>query len=136
MFLDSTLAFDPLGTLITVTASSTNILDMDNGPRDMGIGHELRLMLFGNNGFAASGAATLNIQLQGSPDMASWVTYAESGVRSIAQLNAGTAQSINLFRLNLPGRIGNVMPRYYRLNYVVATGPFTAGALGAYLALG
>lgn len=136
MLLDSQLCFDPAGTAVTATAASTNVLDMVNA-RDMGIGRKLQLLVLGNGLFAAAGAATLNIQLQGSPDNATWVTFSETGPLSIAQLNSPSAQNIDLMSQDLPGRApGAPLPRYYRLNYVVTTGPFTAGAMQAYLTLG
>ena len=149
--LDSNLIFDPAGTAITASAASTNILDMGitNGiggnVRDMGIGDSpsLTLIILSNGLFAAGGAATLNIQIQGAPDNGSgapgtYTTYAESAPLSIATLNAfvgSTAQGVKLFPVDLPVReAGSPLPRFYRLNYVVATGPFTAGTLQAYLA--
>lgn len=135
MILDSQLNFDPLGTAITAGGASTNVLDMVN-PRDMAIGTPLKLLIVGSNTFAAAGAATLNIQLQGSPDNATWVTYMETGALSIAQLNSLSAalDDIDLWGTYVPSRTG-VLPRYYRLNYVVATGPFTAGTVGAWFGL-
>jgi len=149
--LDSNLIFDPAGTAITVSAASTNILDMGitNGvggnARDMGIGDDpsIRLLIYSNGLFAAAGAATLSIQIQGAPDNGSgapgtWTTYADSDPLSIATLNSfsgSVASGVKLFPIDLPHReAGAALPRYYRLNYVVATGPFTAGTLQAYLA--
>jgi hypothetical protein len=84
MLLDSTQVFDPAGTAITVTASSTNVLDMGVA-RDMGIGDDpLVLVVLSDGTFAAAGAATLNIALQGSPDNATWTVYAESSLLTIA----------------------------------------------------
>jgi len=151
MILDSNLVFDPSGTAITVSAASTNVLDMGiTGAiptvqgRDIGIGYDQKLVIYGNNAFAAGGAATLNIQLQAAPDNGSgapgtYVTLAETGALSIAQLNAGTPGDggigTKLFPIDVPpAQIALLAPRFYRLNYVVATGPFTAGTIVAYLA--
>lgn len=150
--LDANLIFDPAGTAVTATAVSTNVLDMGitNGigssARDMGIGDDpaLKLLILSNGLFAAAGAGTLNIQLQGAPDNGSgapgtYTTYAESGALSIAQLNAfigSVAAGVKLFPIDLPHReAGSAVPRYYRLNYIVATGPFTAGTLQAYMVI-
>lgn len=135
MIIDTYSTFDPAGTLITAGGPSTNTLDMQAVPHDTGIGNPLRVVVLSNGAFAAGGAATLNIQIQGSPDNATWTTYAESGALSIAQLNAtaGGASTLYAMNVNLPGRVGAIMPRYYRLNYVVGTGPFTAGAVTAWL---
>lgn len=150
MILDSNLIFDPRGTAITATAVSTNVIDdgivgqIGNG-RDLGIGAEgaLRLLILSSGTFTAGGAATLTIDIQGAPDNGSgapgtYVTYASSGPLSLAQLNAfpgSVAQSVKLFPIDLPVREAGVtaMPRFYRLNYTVATGPFTAGTIEAYL---
>ena len=132
MILDALLTFDPAGTPITAGGPSTNVLDLLN-PRDMGIGTEpaLMLLVLGNAAFAAAGAATLNIQLQGSADNVTWTTYSESSPLTLAQL---TSMSQKLWTGALPHRAPAApLPRYYRLNYVVASGPFTAGALQAYL---
>jgi hypothetical protein len=153
MIIDSLLTFDPAGTAITVSAASTNVLDMGvNGDipavqgRDIGISGMLKLLILSSRTFAAAGAATLNIQVQGAPDAGSntpgtYVTFVESGLLSIAQLNAGAALDAGwkLLPIAFPAApndlVGNV-PRFFRLNYVVATGPFTAGTLTAYLTEG
>ena len=132
MILDSLLTFDPAGTPITAGGPSTNTLDMLNA-RDMGIGTEPALMflVLGNAAFAAAGAATLNIQLQGSADNVNWLTFSESGPLTLAQI---TSTSQKLWTGALPHRAPVApLPRYYRLNYVVGTGPFTAGTVQAYM---
>jgi hypothetical protein len=135
MLLDTQLMFDPAASAVTVTRVSTNVLDMGVA-RDMGAGdgHPVpQLTIITDGLFAAAGAATLQVQIQGSVDNATWFTIAESGSPgySIAQLNSGT-----IFRIDLPVSAPNPIPRYYRLNYIVGTGPFTAGSLQAYLNLG
>lgn len=130
MILDALLTFDPAGTPITTGGPSTNVLDMLN-PRDMGIGNEpaLYLLVVGNAGF--QGAGTLTIQLQASADNAQWDTYAQSAPITLAQLQS-TSQK--LWTQPLPHRAPQArLPRYYRLNYAVAGGPFTAGAVQAYM---
>lgn len=136
MIFDSMLTFDPQGTPIGAGGPSSNTLDMA-AFRDMGVGAPLRALVQGDGLAAAAGAATLNVQLQGSVDNATWVTFSETGPLSIAQLNALHAPGNGsrwIFNSNLPGRSpGAALPRFYRLNYAVATGPFTAGSLFAYL---
>lgn len=140
MILDSNLFFDPAGTAITSTANSTNVLDMLNA-RDMGIGEDLKVTVTSNLAFAAAGAATLQIALQGAPDNGSgspgtWVTYAETDALSKAELNDPTVQNISLVGFDLPERRqGQNPPRFYRLVYTVTTGPFTAGAVQAFVNL-
>ena len=140
MILDSNLILDPAGTAITATAVSTNVIDVGVG-RDMGIGRPLQVTVTSNGLFAAGGAATLQIQLEAAPDNGSGApgTYdvlAETEALSIAQLNSLTFQKISLVGFMLPDRApGDSLPRFYRLNYVVATGPFTAGAVEAFINL-
>lgn len=144
MILDSNLTFDPTGTAITATAASTNIIDLVN-QRDLGIGDNpaLKVLVVPGATFTAGGAATLTIQFQGAPDNGSgapgtYLTYAETAALSIAQLNTlASTMNNDLFPLDVPGRPpGAPLPRFYRLNYVVATGPFTAGTLQAYMLIG
>ncbi|HVC59992.1 MAG TPA: hypothetical protein VND19_06465 [Acetobacteraceae bacterium] len=135
--LDSSLFFDPPGTAITSTAVSANVLDM-LGTQDVGIGTPLRVAVVSNLAFAADGAATLQIQLQGASDNygvpGGWDVYAQTEPLTIAQLNSLTFQNGSLVGFMLPTRGPNDgLPRFYRLNYVVATGPFTAGGLQSML---
>lgn len=134
MILDSTLAFDgPAFTAITVTRDSTNNLDMGVA-RAMGPGTPLAVIIIGNGLFAAAGAATLSIAFRGSVDNATYTTYAQGTVLTIAQLNAGGY----FLPIRVPSQLATgamALPRYYQLTYTVATGPFTAGAVMAYLAL-
>lgn len=134
MLIDKLLEFDPAGTAITATAVSTNILDMVNA-REMGnadqTGATPKLLILCQQTFTAAGAGTLNIQIQSAPDNGSgapgtWTTSAETSPLTLAQLVAGN----HLFDIDLPHRAaGAAIPRFYRLNYVVATGPMTAGTV-------
>lgn len=130
MYLDKLLQLDPAGTAITVTAASTNVLDGQQ-VRDLGIGdHAERLTFFVTVGaaFTAVGAATLTIQVQGSVDNAVWTTYVQTDAIPKANLTAGKVIKVPLPPQDAaPHAAGR--PRYYRLNYVVATGPFTAGTV-------
>lgn len=123
MYLDALLQFDSANTL-TATAVSQNVIDQ-GANIDMGVTgtDPLKiLVLTGAAAFTASGAATLNIQFQSSPDNSTWTTQVESGVIALASLTAST----KLFQTAVP-RTG--LSRYLRLNYVVAAGPFTAGSI-------
>src|SRR5438445_217254 len=138
MILDSLLMFSTPASpqAITVTAASTNIIDLLN-PRDLGIGDDpaLKLAIFVTTAFTAAGAATLVVQFQGAPDNGSgapgaYVTYAESRAYALADLAVGK----KLLPIDVPHRDPSLVvtfPRFYQLNYVVATGPMTAGAIVA-----
>ena len=142
MILDSLLMFSTPASpqAVTVTAASTNIIDLLN-PRDMGIGDDpaLKLAIYITTAFTAAGAATLQVQFQGAPDNGSglpgtYVTYAESATYAVADLSVGR----KLLPIDVPHRdltLTTTFPRFYRLNYIVATGPMTAGALVAGIVL-
>lgn len=125
---------------ITVSRVSTNIIDLVNA-RDLGVGDQEgatpKLLILVGTAFAAAGAGTLEIQFQGAPDdgtgaPGTWTTYASSGALSLAQLAAGN----KLFPIDVPHRApGAALPRFYRLNYVVATGPMTAGTIHSAIVL-
>ena len=135
MILDTLLMFDPPATVVTATAVSTNIIDLLNA-RDMGIGDApaLKLVILVGTTMEAAGSATLQIQAQGSTDSSTWLTLAESRAYALASLTANR----KLFPIDWPvieaGATGpSVLHRYLRLNYIVATGPMTAGTIQAYL---
>jgi hypothetical protein len=91
--------------------------------------------------FTAGGAATLQVQVQAAVDNGSggagtWDTIVESDAVPVANLLSGTPGA-PLISYTLPRRYqGQGFPRFYRLNYVVGTGPMTAGAISAALLTG
>lgn len=114
---------------ITATAKSTDTVDL--GPRShaansQGQEDRLEILLNINTTFTAAGAATLTVQLRSSQnsDMSSPVVHDVSDALTVAELVAGSRVR---FRPRIPLEAG----RYFDLNYVVATGPMTAGALTA-----
>jgi hypothetical protein len=140
MIIDGSLLFDagsysPASGLTGVNqfagGVSTNVLDMGVG-RDVGQVPDPKLRVFVLCTTAYLGGTSLNIQLQGSTDNVTYVTYAESGAIPLASLLINTC----LWNwalgpqtpLVLQGGTAKAPPRYYRLNYVVA-GSFTAGAV-------
>lgn len=151
MLIDSTNLFDPAGTAITVTANSTNILDMgitgglpSVQGRDIAIGaYKLSVRAVVQAAFLAAGAATLQLQILAAPDNGSgapgtFSIYAQTDAIPKANLTLG--QFIELPVPPAPPQAGGnpedgepSPPRFYKLNYVVATGPFTAGTVQAWL---
>ena len=112
---------------ITASANSTNTIDL--GP-NMWSGHsgsdeEIPIFATITESFAAAGAATLEIIIESSNDVAFG-----SGV---VQHNRSKAYAIA--ELAVLGRLGHSMSippdvkRYLRARYVVTTGPFTAGKI-------
>lgn len=132
MILDKLWEFDPTGTAITASAASTNVVDLGVA-RDLGVGDDPSIEIFflAVTALLSAGATTLEIQVQGSTDNSSWTTMASSGAIGKAAFSAGAKFSIDLPRI-IPGQ---AKPRYIRLNYVVATGPFTGGTIAAYAVL-
>lgn len=129
--LDKLLQVDPAGTPITATAPSTNVLDMQQ-QRDMGIagniGMDMHWEILLGAAFTAAGAGTLTVQSQGSVDNATWTTLCQTDAIPKASLTLNQRIILPL-GVQQPQSVG--IPRYYRLNYVVATGPFTAGTIEA-----
>lgn len=158
-FLDQALKLS-VAQAVTVTAASTNLYDVTgagsgNSPNmtfgvnalgvaqtagfDIGTGDAAArptLLLSVDTTFTAGGAATLTAQIQAAPDNGSnapgtFTTIIETGALALAQLVAG-----KLFAIPIPGLApGEALPRFYRVNYVVATGPMTAGAISASILL-
>lgn len=92
--------------------------------------------------FTAGGAATLQIQLQCAVDVnntglpVTWKTIMATDTIPVASLTAGDPAR-PLASFTIPDRYqGQGFPRFYRLNYVVATGPMLTGALNAALLTG
>lgn len=121
MICDAMMQFDPTGTAVTVSAASTNVLDLSQN-RDIGE-TELDLVITVQEAFAAAGAATLTVEWQTSADNATWVPLVKSRAYALAELAVGAEP--------LPIDVPYGTKRYNRLYYTVATGPMTAGKLQA-----
>lgn len=91
--------------------------------------------------FTAGGAATLRVQLEAAVDNGSgspgtWNIIDQSDDIPVADLTSGTPGQ-PLVSFTVPRKYpGAGAPRFYRVNYVVTTGPMTAGALSAALLTG
>lgn len=162
MFLDNLVQLST-AQAVTVTAASTNIYDVTgagsgNAPNmiggvtssgnaligfDIGAGDGIAIPeLYWNVGtaFTAGGAATMTIQLQAAVDNGSnapgtWKTIVQTDAIPVANLTAGTSGQIPIPEISPDMGFGEAMPRFYRVNYVVATGPMTAGAISANIVL-
>lgn len=122
MILDKLLMFSEKQA-VTASAASTDVIDLgpiDGTRRDIGVGYPLEFWATVDTTATAAGAATLNIQLQTSPDNSTWTTLYDSGQLALSALTIGK----RLFSTKVPQGV----QRYLRLNYVVGTGPLTAGA--------
>ena len=158
--LDSGLVFSN-AQAITVTAPSTGVIDtqgvgVGNAPpnvfgtatvfgEDVGGGGPSsasppQIVVYSVAAFTAGGAGTLQIQLQASVDTGApgytpslWETILQTDTYALAQLTANT----KIADFTIPRREpGQGFPRFYRLNYVVGTGPMTAGTVSAFISTG
>lgn len=130
MIMDGQLLFDSAAA-ITATANSTNVIDLSQA-RDLGIGDgpALKVNCQVVTTFQSAGATTLNIQVQGSTDNSSYSVMAQTDAIPKAALVAGAGA----FNIDLPRpQPGQAVPRYLRVVYTVATGPFTAGNMTTFL---
>nr|WP_154927529.1 hypothetical protein [Pantoea agglomerans] len=125
MTLDKLLMFSE-AQAVTASAASTDVIDLgpiDGTRRDIGVGYPLELFVNVNTTAAAAGAATVNIQLQTSPDNSTWTTLTSTGDLALSALTAG--------KRVMSQKVPQGVQRYLRVNYVVGTGPLTAGAFTA-----
>lgn len=150
MLIDSLNVFDPSATAITSTADSTNILDMamtgvpaDPLGSDLGVGLDMIVRICCQTTFTAAGAATLTIALKAAPDSSgspgTYIILAQTDAIPKASLVAGAIIDIKIPVLPPQGETGGLyepaakVPRFYKLTYTVATGPFTAGTVESFI---
>lgn len=115
---------------VTASAASTNVIDL--GPinlgmvRDIGPGTAIPVLLQVVENFTAAGAATLTVAIQVDDNSAfsSPKTVHTTAAIPVATLKAG-------YQLPLDWIPRGTDERFMRLNYTVATGPFTAGRITA-----
>lgn len=157
MILDNLLAFVSSPQTITSTAASTNIIDLTgfgsgqtpnlnfgNATKygaDMGIGDGEavpKVVFTVSTTFTTSNSATLTVQLQGAPDNGSnapgsYTTYAEIPTLGTSSLiaSATTPAAPGIFAIDWPKVPYNAaFPRFWRINWQVNVGTFSAGAIG------
>ncbi|WP_247842586.1 Bbp16 family capsid cement protein [Pseudomonas sp. MWU12-3103b] len=114
--------------VVTATAPSTDVIDLGplthgNTRRDIGAGEPIYLVVAVLVAAAAAGAATTNIQLQTSDDNSTWVTLFDSGALALSDLAVG--------KRPVQVAVPRGVRRYLRVNYVIGTGPLTAGTFWA-----
>jgi len=119
---------------ITVSADSTNVIDLGvrgtpydaaaalNG--DIGKGNPICFLVQVTTAMTAAGAATLTVNISTGATTALGTTVATVGPIAVADLVAGYQIPIQV----LPN---GITERYLGIEYVVATGPMTAGAVTA-----
>ena len=129
MLLDSTQLYSD-DQAITATAVSTNVIDhgligSTTRARELAKGNPIRLMILVHIALLAAGAATLDFKVETDDNsgFSSATTVVSTGPIAKALLVIGFRPAINFLPEGLE--------QFSRINYVVATGPFTAGALTA-----
>lgn len=150
MILDRELRFSSAQTaaIAVGSAPSTDVIDLHmsgipvlanlQGARDLGAaGTKLKLLVLITTTVTSGGAGTLQVDFQGAPDNGSgspgtYVTWWSSPAYALATLVAGA----RLMDLDFPRPPAGVqVPRFVRLNYVVATANLTGGAISAWVVL-
>lgn len=108
---------------VTSTAVSTDTIDLSIA-RDIGEGEELYMNFAVTEAVTASGSATVEFQVIGSAaaNLGSPVVLGSSGAIGKASLPIGANVAV---RIN--PQIASLGLRYLGANYVVSTGPLTAG---------
>lgn len=114
---------------ITVTAPSENVIDLGSD-RNIGSGFPLELTAIVTETFLSGGATTLVAALE--TDTVVGFGSAAVLVQTIAIPKATLVQGYHILPIKVP--LG--VKQFLRLNWTVATGPFTSGKILAGLNLG
>ena len=112
---------------VTASAPSTDVIDFGQANPNLGLSDHANLVVTVGTAVAAAGAATVTFVLQDSADNSSWADVMASGPIPKALLTAGFHLA-----LAMPPKLR----RYVRVNYVVGTGPLTAGTFSAQVVAG
>lgn len=133
MIMDKFLEFSD-AQAVTVTALSQNVVDLyplgnsvnTNLVRDIGTGEDIHLVV--SVPVAVTGAGTLTVTLESDDNtaMSSSTVHYNSGVIALASLTAGA----KVVDVKLPA---GQYERYLAVRYTVTAGPFTGGAIDAFL---
>lgn len=112
---------------VTATAVSTNTIDL-SGNRDVGEGNDLYMNFAVTEAALAAGAATVEFQVIASAaaGLTSPTVVGSSGAIGKASLTLGANVAV---RIN--PQVASLGLRYLGANYVVSTGPLTAGKFTA-----
>ena len=122
------------GQAVTVTANSTNVIDLSLA-RDVGEGEDLYVSFSVGTAFTAAGAATLTptVVVSAADTLTTPTTLGTGGTIAVASLVAGYTFVIRvnpqLFYSSTTN--SSLGLRYLGVIYTVATGPMTAGTITA-----
>lgn len=128
MIFDKTNKFSS-SQAVTVTAASTNVIDLGVSGRDIGLGEMVPLWIGVDADFATLTSLTVSVQTDDAENFGSAVTVVSTGAVAVADLVSGYQFAI----ANVPN---NVLGRYIRLNYAVTGTTATAGSITAGITLG
>lgn len=133
MYVDKQTEFSD-SQAVTVTAISTNVLDLTQGQSglttiDIGTGENFYLVVQVDTAATAAGAATVVFSLE-SDSTVDLATSPTVHWTSAAVPKATLVAGYEVIKLKLPS---DSYERYLGLRYTVATGPLTAGAFSAFL---
>lgn len=135
--IDSQVVLDTItGVAITSSRDSTNILDL-GVQRDIGVGWEVELHVVCITAFDNGATPTLQASVQVAQTVGgTYYDIVMSPVYTGSSLVAGKhIMRYNLPPLNQLNYAGTVpSPRFLKLHYTVASGPFTVGTVAAWLA--
>lgn len=113
---------------VTATAVSTDKVDLSTA-RDIGEGEDLYMNFNVDTAFTAAGAATMEMQVVVADDAALSTNVTVVGTTGAIAKTALVAGASFVARIN--PQIASLGRRYFGANYVVSTGPMTAGAITA-----
>ena len=112
---------------VTATAASTDTIDFGQVNPNTGLDDRTAMVFTIGETLAAAGAATVTFVIQDSADNSAFADVVATGAISKDQLKAGQ-------QVVLP--MPTKLRRYVRANYVVASGPLTAGKISAQVVAG
>lgn len=128
MYMDRGLLFSE-AQAITATAFSTTKPSLDIANRDIGKSHNIWLVILVTTTFTAAGAATLDIDLISDDNSAMSSPVVMQKIVSTPIPKATLVQGFKKVVKLDPG----TYELFMGLNYTVATGPMTTGAITAFI---
>lgn len=113
--------------VVTVTAPSVDVIDFGQVRPNTGMNNMLSVVVTVDQTALAAGAATVSFAVQDSADNVTFTDIVATAPIPRAQLTIGRQIVIGMPVIHR---------RFVRLNYVVATGPLTAGRFSAQVVTG